>query len=293
MSTVETTKEEEVTGKETVKNDSAKKPRRRNTGAVKKSENRETQPDSRDDILDGDDAIDETVALLDPDAVEETKSPEETKTDLEKAEADLAVFESLAEPYKWIIGKPKDLGGEEDEYEIYIQRPLSHVQRSKFIGLVMRTIARAIKEGGGVELPFGDALDPEAGSLQQRARMVMQQDITDVTSFVTVMFTLASYAEDFITDCYIIILQIPQEDRRWFRKVIDQRWDPKNEEWGITEKNTVNLLSRFFDQNYEEMRDFFVDGLGAMFRKMAAKEKAIKAKKAHSEALASSKQSKN
>jgi hypothetical protein len=292
MSTVETTEEEEVTGKETVKNDSAKKPRRRNSGAVKKSENRETQPDDRDDILDGADSDDETIALLDPDAVEE-KSPEETKTDLEKAEADLAVFESLSEPHKWVIGKPKDLGGEEDEYEIYMQRALSHVQRSKFIGLVMRTIARAIKEGGGVELPFGDALDPEAGSLQQRARMVMQQDITDVTSFVTVMFTLASYAEDFITDCYIIILQIPVEDRKWFRKVIDQRWDPDNEEWGITEKDTVNLLSRFFDQNYEEMRDFFVDGLGSMFRKMAAKEKAIRAKKAHSEALASSKRSKN
>jgi hypothetical protein len=121
----------------------------------------------------------------------------------------------------------------------------------------------------------------------------MQQDITDVTSFVTVMFTLASYAEDFITDCYIIILQIPVEDRKWFRKVIDQRWDPDNEEWGITENDTVNLLSRFFDQNYEEMRDFFVDGLGSMFRKMAAKEKAIRAKKAHSEALASSKRSKN
>lgn len=289
---VEETNEEKTEPKKTAtKRDS---PRRRNTGAVKKSASRgKSEPD---DVLDADAEIDESQALLDPDSVQDdTQDPVDTKSELEKAEEDFKVFEPKVDPKRWCIGKPpqEPYAGDEDEYEFYIQRPLSHIQRGKFFGLVMRTIALSIKQGGGLELPFGDVLGTDGGSLQQRYQQFTQQDITDVTSFVTMMFTLASHADDFIVDCWLIMLQVPGTDRVWFRQVIDQRWDPDNEEWGITEKDTVELLERFFDQNYEEVRDFFVTDLARFGAKVAAKERLLRAKKAHSEASGSSKRSRS
>lgn len=292
----EETQVDQTNGEVKEKKQAAKRdtPRRRNTGAVKKSASRgKSDPD---EVLDADAEVDETQALLDPDSVQDdTPDPADTKTELEKAEEDFKVFEPKVDPKRWCIGKPpqEPYAGDEDEYEFYIQRPLSHIQRGKFFGLVMRTIALSIKQGGGLELPFGDVLGTDGGSLQQRYQQFTQQDITDVTSFVTMMFTLASHADDFIVDCWLIMLQVPGTDRVWFRQVIDQRWDPENEEWGITEKDTVELMERFFDQNYEEVRDFFVTDLARFGAKIAAKERLLRARKAHSEASGSSKRSKN
>lgn len=214
--------------------------------------------------------------------VEEPTEPEETKgsraSDIEPPDpADtvedvIEVFEPREDVKRWVIGKPPQEGGENDEYSIYTQQPLGHVDRARFFGLVTRTLATAIKEGGGVELGFDDVLGPGGGNIRQRAQSLAARDIQDASSFMTMAFTLLSYTPDFLLECYCIWLGVPGEERIWAKHVMSQPRIPEQDQWGITDDDAFEMAERFIDQNYEEIRRFFVERVPRLFARVRSKE---------------------
>jgi hypothetical protein len=168
-------------------------------------------------------------------------------------------------PKTWIIGKPPEKGGDEDEYSVYVQRPMSYMARLRFFSLVSRTIAEAMKAGAQLELP-GE------GGIRQRVAAMRESDLTDASNFVQLAFQLIAYAPDFMVDCYLIWLDVPMKDRGWFRLVANQPYDPERGLYGISDDDNMEMVEIFIDQNYETIREFFTGKLPALYRRALKQE---------------------
>lgn len=174
------------------------------------------------------------------------------------------------EPKVWIIGKPPEAGGTPDEYSAYTQKSLGYMQRMRFFALVSKTLGTALKEGGagGMSDIFG------GGSLSERAAELTQSDFQDASSFMSLALSLMEYTPDFLIDCYILLLEIPDGERRWARRVMEQRYDPDNNQWGLSDATGWGIIETFIEQNYEDIREFFVGKLPQLMQQVQAKEKA-------------------
>lgn len=174
-----------------------------------------------------------------------------------RAEAELDKLQPMVDVVTYTIGKPPDKGGQSNEYSIYIQQPLGYVATLRFYSLVGKTVAEAVKAGGVVDL--GDAFNNTDGNIQDRAKKIMEQSFNDAGSFAALIFQLVAYSPDFILEFYCLALDVPITERRWAKAVMEQPWRPEQNKWGLTRKQGQEILERFIDQNYDEVRDFFGD----------------------------------
>lgn len=202
-------------------------------------------------------------------ASEEQKQDEEEARRL--AEEELDKLEPMVEAKQFIIGKPPEKGGSPDEFSIYVQQPLGYIATLRFYGLVGKTVAEAVKQGGVVDL--GDAWSSSAGNVQDRAKQIIEQSFNDAGSFAALIFQLIAYSPDFILDFYCIALDIPSKDRRWAKRVMEQPWRPDDNKWGLTRQQGQDIIERFLDQNYDEVRDFFGEMITATRLRVQKNEK--------------------
>lgn len=202
---------------------------------------------------------------------EEIEQSERDAKLAEQHEEALEILEPLAEPRRWIIGKPPEKGGTEDEYSIYVQKPLSYFPRMRFFGLVTKTIAEAIKAGGTIDLDFSSSGD---GNLRQRAYRIMEQSFDDAGSFVTMALQLIAYSPSFMLECYCLWLDVPAAERYWAKEVMQQPHDPDRNKWGLTDEQGLEMIEVFIDQNYEDIRAFFAERLPRIVRRVQQQERA-------------------
>ena len=195
----------------------------------------------------------------------------------EEEEDPLEILEPKAEPRVWIIGKPPDKGGEEDEWSRYVQRPLGYMARMRFFALVSGTVGKAMKEGGGISISGADFLSAGVGDLRERAESLRSEDFEDAGSFMALAMQLIGYAPDFLIECYAIWLEVPMHERTWFRRVLNQSYDPERNRWGITDEQGLEMIEVFIDQNYKDIREFFSGKLPALARRVQAREREVQA----------------
>lgn len=197
--------------------------------------------------------------------------------EIAEAQADLEALDPSTIPVQWQIGKTPEHGGTEKQYSIYVQDKLPYMRRAQFFSLVSRTFSEAIKQagGGGVSGNLADLFGGEdGGSLIERGRRLTQRDLTDATQFMSLAFELIGYHPDFLIDCYIILLNVPRDERGWARARFAEPWNPDDNKWGLKDDEHERIIQIFIDQNYEEIRRFFVETLPALARRVALHEKA-------------------
>jgi hypothetical protein len=218
--------------------------------------------------------IEPANSKVDPPAPPEVTEPVAAEPE-EEEEDPLEILEPKAEPRMWIIGKPPEKGGEEDEWSRYIQRPLGYMSRMRFFALVSGTVAKAMKEGGGISIGGADFLGTDAGSLRDRAESLRSEDFEDAGSFMALALQLIGTVPDFLIECYAIWLDVPMQERNWFRRVLNQSCDPEHNRWGITDDQGLEMVEIFIDQNYKDIREFFSGKLPALAKRVQAREREI------------------
>lgn len=220
--------------------------------------------------------IDEAVtAAEDPDS-EAAKLAEEIRLHEEALEK----LEPLADPKTWTIGKPPENGGKiKETYEMYTQDAMGFMERNRFFALVGKTMAKSIKETGGSVGGMDDVFGNSGGSINDRVGKLRSRDFQDASSFFQLAFELINYSPDFLLECYCLWLAIPRDDRKWAKAVMDQPWDPENDQWGLKEEDGVEMVERFIDQNYEDIRRFFTESLPKLSLRVSKQEKSRMASK--------------
>jgi hypothetical protein len=223
-------------------------------------------PLSKTDLPDEEQEVDEPV-------VEEPETPPTEQEEARlRAEAELDKLEPMVEVVSYTLGKPPEKGGEKNEYSIYVQQPLGYIATLRFYGLVGKTVAEAVKAGGVVDL--GDAFNNSGnGNLQERAKQIMEQSFNDAGSFAALLFQLVAYSPDFILEFYCMALDVPIAERRWAKAVMEQPHRPDQNKWGLTRKQGQDIIERFIDQNYDEVRDFFADIVNNVAKRVRKNEK--------------------
>jgi hypothetical protein len=211
------------------------------------------------------------------DAEEQQKAVEERtrEQEIEDARKELDKLDPQTKPKRWMIGKTPEEGGNEKQYSVYVQDKLPWMPRQQFFSLVARTFSQAIKASGGNVGGMGDIFgDDGGGSLMERGRRLTQRDLTDASQFMTLAFELIGYSADFLIDCYVILLDVPRTEREWARMRFSEPWDPGKEKYGLRDEQHEEIIQTFIDQNYEEIRRFFVVTMPTMGRRIALHEKA-------------------
>lgn len=202
--------------------------------------------------------------------------PEQEEEPLEPTHSDEEVLEILdpkSDPTPVMVGKPPDQGGEKDQYEIYIQQKIGYIDLLKFYALIGNVVAESIKAGGTAVLGMDDVFGPDAGSIRQRIGRLSNQDLTDASGFATLLMKLVAFAPDFVLDFNCIALEIPNNQRNWARLVMSQPWRPKDDKWGLSEDVSTEIMERFIDQNYEDIRRFFGEKLPAIAKRAVHAER--------------------
>jgi hypothetical protein len=215
--------------------------------------------------------VEEQAALVERERVERAERQNEER--LEEARKALEALEPASTPVRWMIGKTPEFGGNEKQYSIYVQDKLPWMQRQRFFALVSRTFSQALKQSGGDVGGMGDIFGEEGGSLVERGRKLTQRDLTDASQFMSLAFELVGYSADFLVECYLILLDVPRPEHEWARMRFAEGWDPEREKWGLKDEDNQKIIETFIDQNYEEIRSFFVQTLPALGRRMSLHEK--------------------
>lgn len=217
-------------------------------------------------------------APVEPQAVsaEEIEAQKMAKQDSDavvKENADaLEILEPDTEPKQWIIGKPPEHGGTDDEYSIYVQEPLPYLKRLRFGALVTKAITDSMKATGG---DIGSDLFG-AGSMRERARELSDSDFSDAGSFMQLAFELSTHVPDFLLDCYVMWLNVPPVEKVWAKRVMEQNWNPDKKKWGLTDEQHEEIVLTFIEQNYDGIREFLSGNVPRLAEKVKKLEKARK-----------------
>jgi hypothetical protein len=195
-----------------------------------------------------------------------------SEAEVKEAEEALKILESAVDGKRWVIGKPPEEGGKETEYSVYTQLPLGYMARNRLFSLIGRTFSLAIKATGGSVGGMDDIFGAGGGSLIERGRRLGARDFQDATQFFSLAMELIGYAPDFLSDFYAIVLDVPVSERGWFREVIEQPRRPDDDKWGMSEDDGILMIEIFIDQNYEDIRRFFIERLPRIGRRAAQRE---------------------
>jgi hypothetical protein len=206
-----------------------------------------------------------------PDAnLVDDKAAEELITEAEEA---MEILEPLVEAKRWVVGKPPEEGGKSTEFSVYTQQPLGYMARNRMFSLIGRTMSAAIKATGGSVGGMEDVFGAGGGTLIERGRRLGARDFQDASQFFTLAMELVGYVPDFLSDFYSIALEVPVGgERAWFREVIEIPYRPDQDQWGMSEDMGIEIIEIFIDQNYEDIRRFFIERLPRIGRRAAQRE---------------------
>jgi hypothetical protein len=180
----------------------------------------------------------------------------------------------------WIIGRPAEHGGsegKEDGYESYTQSKLGFIEMQMFFSLCSRALLKAVKEGGDSAVSELSGMWG-GGDIRAMSRQLQQQDFNEAANFMSMAFALVSYVPDFLVDSYMLWLRVPEHQQYWFKREVSKPYDPDNKQYGLPKSAGYEMVERFLDQNYEEIRDFFVTDIPKMIARVKQLEDQRKAK---------------
>jgi hypothetical protein len=210
---------------------------------------------------------------------EQMNSQENEKPDDDvDVDEELEVLEPLVDSKRWVVGKPPENGGKDTQYEVYYQSKLGFMARNRFFALVGKTLSEAIRATGGDIGGMGDVFGQGEGTILQRGKRLREHDFKDASSFFALAMELVGYSADFLSECYVLFLDVPRNDRDWFKRVIETKYDPENDKWGLSDEAGMEMIELFIYQNYEDIRSFFVEKLPIVAKRAAQMEKDRKAK---------------
>lgn len=204
-----------------------------------------------------------------PEQDDERPQPEPTHSEEEVVE----LLSPKSDKATVLIGKPPDKGGTKDQFEVYTQQPLGHIDLLKFYALIGNVISESIKAGGTAVMGMDDVFGPDAGSIRQRIGALSSQDLTDASGFATVLFKVLAFSPDLMLDFNCIALEIPNNERQWARAVMSMPYRPDDDKWGLTSEQSQEIIERFVDQNYEDIRRFFAESLPAIAKRATHAER--------------------
>jgi hypothetical protein len=158
-----------------------------------------------------------------------TKSEEKLEQldeDIEVLSPPLAVDRTLVSP----------VDGEE---RVYVQHELAFIPKTRFFRLLSGTI-RLASEG-------------DSGLIELVGEFFGEEDITQegAAQMVSVIMRLVELSPDFLTDAFIHILSIPQNEVEWAVPALES----------LDDETAMGIIDVFIDQNGEAITDFFTKRL--------------------------------
>lgn len=144
--------------------------------------------------------------------------------------------------------------GKDGEHRTYLQKPLSFVRKAQLGALVSNLFQRAADQGGpgtinemiymGTSLVGDDVTTNEA--------------LQEAESFIKLLAAIGSYMPQFITEFYILVLNVPKKDYDFFRKYIEEN----EEDGGFSDEESIDIFRVFYEQNRERFSELFSLGTG-------------------------------
>lgn len=186
-------------------------------------------------------------------------------------EEDFSDLEDFSAPKVWCIGKPPTEGGTDDEYSYLTQKKLGFMARNRFFSLTAKAMSVAVRSTGSIE--GMDDFMTGGGTLRQRATRLRERDFQDASSFLALAFELTAYSPNYIVETLMLWLDVPTAEKPWFKEQIEEEWNPAEDQWGLDEDVWIEMVERFIDQNYEDIRRFFVEKLPRIAKRVRAAEK--------------------
>lgn len=184
---------------------------------------------------------------------ETAKKAEEAQEEI-KETIDLLEFQEVK---KWTLGP-------DNNRQTYTQKPLSYLRKMQFFALVGATVRQVIATGeaGALSEVLGSS-----GTLGERAATLAGEDFADAESFISLASSLAIYVPDFLEQAYCVILNVPPADRDWVKAYLEE----DEENGGLSDEDHRTILQTFIAQNYEALRNFFVQDLPSLWKTVQAK----------------------
>lgn len=131
------------------------------------------------------------------------------------------------------------------EERTYVQAPLSYFGKLELFQLVGTTIKISMLG----ENPI--TINSMLGSRDY------DEGFWNADAMMNIVATLAAFGPDFVQDAYAIFLNVPKNERGWFREAISQ----SAEDGGLTDDEGLEIIEIFIDQNLATFKDFFVKRL--------------------------------
>lgn len=140
----------------------------------------------------------------------------------------------------------------DDRVAEYVQRPLSFMGKMEFFALIGETVDSVMHGDDGLTLDgvLGAAVTARSMFANQTAPYGTQQQGVD--AFFQSAAKLLRFAPEFLLDCYVIWLAVPQDERPWVKWAMAR----SAQDDGLTDDEAIELVEVFIDQNAEAMRDF-------------------------------------
>lgn len=177
------------------------------------------------------------------------------------------ILEPKAEPREWKIGP-------EDMPLVFIQRPLSFIQKMQWFSLVGDVLDKSMNGEGGISVNeiLSAPGDPRNG--------LSMDDFRDADTFVRAVGKLVVHAPEFILDSYCIWLGVPTHQRNLVKEVMSM---PESE-GGLSDDQGLEIMEVFIDQNFDALADFFGGKIATLQRRITQRQEARKNKAARARA---------
>lgn len=194
-------------------------------------------------------------------------APTPAAAEEEEPEDVVDVLRPKAEPKQWTFGP-------EDMPLVFIQRPLSFIQKMQWFSLVGGVLDKAMS--GENPVSVNELLTNPTSS----RRGMTLEDFRDADTFVRAIGKLVVHAPKFVTDSYCIWLGVPDHQKQ----VVSEIMAYPEEEGGLTDDQGLEIIEIFIDQNYDALADFFGDKIGALQKRVSQRQEERKGRKDRSRA---------
>lgn len=209
-------------------------------------------------------AFDQAVAEEEPEVVAPEKAPT-TEDKREEAQEILDTLKPKTDPKTWTIG-------EGDFQRTYVQRPLSFIAKMQWFSLVGDVLDKALS--GPSAMSMNSLFMAPGGG---RAGQLTLSDFRDADTFIQALGKLLSFAPDFLLDSYVIWLTVPDHERPLAKQILSL----PEEDGGLSDRDGIEIVEIFIDQNYDALDDFFRVRLVELRRRVEARQKTAKEAASH------------
>lgn len=175
----------------------------------------------------------------------ETKKTSKKKTEAEKLEDDIEVFEPVAKSVSRTLEHP-----ETGEKRTFSQHEMGFMTKLKFYRLLSGTLRLAVVDD-----------QVQANSIQGIAQKYFGGDVedsTDNSQMIKGLLKLVELSPDFIEEAYVYALNAKPKDREWLYESLDS----------LSDDEGIDILRVFVLQNGESIKDFFTEKLPKLWREI-------------------------